>query len=87
MAVGECESHINAMRSELGVPLRANYFFTSSALNTDPNFSTRFVRLPFEQRDASSKRIKRYWLTWDSSVVGGFEFTPARVARSSADIF
>src|SRR5262249_48647147 len=68
--LGECESHINKMREELGLPLRAGYFFTVSNLKTDPNFSTRLVRLPFEQKDASSQRLKRYWLTWDSAVVG-----------------
>jgi len=69
--VGECEDHINRMRAEVGLPLRANYFFRETSLRVDPNFHTRFVRLPFEQRDASSARTKRYWLTWDSNAVGG----------------
>ncbi len=85
--VGECEAHINRMRAELGLPLRANYFFTVSTLRTDPNFNTRFVRLPFEQRDASSRHVKRYWLAWDFNVVGGFVPPFNRLARSSADIF
>lgn len=85
--VGECENHINRMRQELGLPLRACYFFTASALKADPNFNTRFVRLPFEQKDASSKRVKRYWLTWDFAAVGGFSSSLNRLARSSADIF
>jgi hypothetical protein len=85
--VGECETHINKMRDELGLPLRANYFFTASALKADPNFNTRFVRLPFEQIDPSSRRLKRYWLTWDFTVVGGVPPSFNRVARSSADIF
>jgi len=85
--VGECEDHINKMRAELGLPLRASYFFTTSALRSDPNFNTRFVRLPFEQRDASSRRLKRYWLAWDFNVVGGFASPLNRLARSSADIF
>jgi hypothetical protein len=86
--VGECESHINQMRDELGLPLRASYFFTASALKADPNFNTRFVRLPFEQRGPSSRRLKRYWLTWDFAAVGGVP-PPSlnRLARSSADIF
>lgn len=85
--VGECEAHINKMREELGLPLRASYFFTASTLKADPNFNTRFVRLPFEQIDPSSRRLKRYWLTWDFTVVGGVPPSLNRVARSSADIF
>lgn len=85
--VGECETHINKMREELGLPLRANYFFTASSLKADPNFNTRFVRLPFEQLDPSSRRLKRYWLTWDFTVVGGVPPAFNRVARSSLDIF
>lgn len=84
--IGECETHINKMRDELGLPLRASYFFTASTLKADPNFSTRFVRLPFEKRDPSSRRLKRYWLTWDLTVVGGVA-SFNRLARSSADIF
>lgn len=85
--VGECESHINKMREELGLPLRASYFFTASSLKTDPNFNTRFVRLPFEQIDPSSRRRKRYWLTWDFTVVGGVPSSSDRLARSSTAIF
>ena len=85
--VGECEIHINRMRDELGLPLRASYFFTASNLKADPNFNTRFVRLPFEQKDPSSRHVKRYWLTWDFAAVGGFSSSLNRLARSSADIF
>lgn len=85
--LGECETHINKMRDELGLPLRASYFFTASTLKADPNFTTRFVRLPFEKRDPSSRRLKRYWLTWDLTVVGGVAPSLNRLARSSADIF
>ena len=85
--VGECESHINQMRDELGLPLRASYFFTVNTLKADPNFSTRFVRLPFERKDPSSRRLKRYWLTWDFAAVGGLSSPLNRLARSSADIF
>ena len=45
------------------------------------------VRLPFEQIDPSSRRLKRYWLTWDFTVVGGIPSSFNRLARSSADIF
>lgn len=85
--LGECEAHINTMREELGLPLRAGYFFTVSNLKTDPNFATRLVRLPFEQKDPSSQRLKHYWLTWDFAVVGGLSSPLNRLARSSADIF
>jgi hypothetical protein len=69
--LGECETHINAMRQEVGLPVRANYFYSVSPLKTDPNFNRRFVRLPFDQRDTTSSRTRRYWLTWDSTAVGG----------------
>lgn len=69
--LGECETHINAMRREIGLPQRVNYFFTESALRTDPNFGSKLVRLAFEQYDSNNMRTRRYWLVWDSTVVGG----------------
>jgi hypothetical protein len=69
--LGECEVHINTMREEVGLPVRANYFYSTSPLKTDPNFNRRLVRLPFEQRDSASSRTRRYWLTWDAAIVGG----------------
>ena len=59
----------------------------AGAVKADPNFNTRFVRLQFEQIDPSSRRRKRYWLTWDFTVVGGIPSSFNRLARSSADIF
>ena len=67
--IGECENHINAMRLELGLPTRADYFFTNINFKSDPNFNTRFVRLPFESHD--ELKTKRYWLVWDALSVGG----------------
>jgi hypothetical protein len=32
---------------------------------------SKFVRLPFERRDPSSAKLKRYWLIWDAVLVGG----------------
>lgn len=69
--LGECEMHINAMRRELGLPLRADYFYSESKLKTDPNFNTKLVRLAFEQFDATRLRVRRYWIVWDATVVGG----------------
>jgi len=69
--IGECEAHINEMRREIGLPQRVDYFFTESSLRVDPNFGTRLVRLAFAQYDNGRSRIRRYWLTWDSRVVGG----------------
>jgi len=66
---GECEDHINAMRLELGLPIRTDYFFTNTTFKTDANFNTRYVRLPFESRD--ELQTKRYWLVWDAVTVGG----------------
>ena len=70
-AVGECEVHINVMRSEIGLPQRVDYFFTASSLRVDPNFGTKLVRLAFEQYDNGKSRTRRYWLVWDSVAVGG----------------
>lgn len=69
-AAGACESHINQMRSECGLPKRAEYFFTYLPLTDDSN--TRLVRLPFETNDGPNKR-KRYWLLWNAQLVGGIE--------------
>ena len=70
-SLGECENHINAMRRELGLPQRADYFFTESSLRTDPNFGTKLVRLPFELYNPRTTRKQRYWLIWDAASVGG----------------
>lgn len=67
---GDCEAHINQMRTEIGLPIRSNYFFSPLPAAGDPNFKTRLVRLSFLQ-SAASTRVKRYWLVWDATVVGG----------------
>src|SRR5690349_3759937 len=38
-------------------------------------------------KDPASRKVKRYWLTWDFAVVGGFSASLNRLARSSANIF
>jgi len=68
-AIGECEDHINEMRLEVGLPVRAEYFFSRAYLKADANFNARYVRLSFERRDDS--QTKRYWLVWDAVSVGG----------------
>src|SRR6185503_8449619 len=67
--IGECEDHINEMRTEVGLPVRAEYFFSRTYLKADANFNARYVRLSFERRDDS--QTKRYWLVWDAVSVGG----------------
>lgn len=69
--IGECEDHINRMRREVGLPIRVDYFFSRAYLKADANFSARFVRLSFERRDDLSLQMKRYWLVWDATTVGG----------------
>lgn len=69
---GECESHINQMRSECGLPERADYFFTYIPL-ADAAYMTRLVRLAFAERTDNKKR--RYWLVWDARLVGGVDET------------
>jgi len=86
--VGECEAHINAMRREVGLPQRVDYFFTASSLKVDPNFSTKLVRLPFERYDNNKSRRRRYWIVWDSTTVGGLvvnsQTAAVRAAHTSA---
>jgi hypothetical protein len=57
------------MRLEVGLPVRAEYFFSRAYLKADANFNARYVRLSFERRDDS--QTKRYWLVWDAVSVGG----------------
>jgi len=67
--IGECEDHINEMRLEVGLPVRAEYFFSRAYLKADANFNARYVRLSFERR--GDAQTKRYWLVWDAVSVGG----------------
>ncbi len=70
---GECEGHINQMRLECNLPQRTGYFYTLLPLSADSTFTTRFVRLAFEQQQPQTKKKKRYWVIWDANVVGGVE--------------
>jgi hypothetical protein len=83
---GDCESHINRMRSELGLPIRKSYFFSFLPIKNDSNLISRFVRLGFEQDAGPSSKRRRYWLIWDAAVVGGLT-SDAESARASFDIF
>ena len=76
--IGKCEDHINAMRSELGLPSRSEYFFTPVSSRSDANFAIRYVRLPFESRVAGFHETKRYWLVWDAITVGGLNIDTQR---------
>ena len=69
--VGDCEDHINQMRRELHLPERSNYFFTFFPYTEESGFSTRLVRLAFDQKDPASNKHRRYWLIWDAALVGG----------------
>ena len=68
---GECESHINVMRRELALPIRADYFYELFPNSDRSDFRTRFVRLAFEQKDFGTNKRRRYWVMWDARVVGG----------------
>jgi len=82
--LGVCESHINEMRSELGLPLRVDYFFTDASVRSDPNFNSKLVRLPFESYDLQTSRKHRYWIVWDLNSVGGLVTSrQTAVARSA----
>lgn len=69
---GECEAHINQMRRECDLPERTDYFSTLSPFAADTIFTTRLVRLAFEEQTTATKK-KRYWLIWDANVIGGLE--------------
>ena len=71
MSAGDCETHINKMRRELGLPIRNGYFFTVLPTRNDPNFKSRLVRLGFDHVNSTAAKTKRYWLIWDAAVVGG----------------
>lgn len=70
---GECEAHINQMRRECDLPERAHYFYTLLPLSTETAFTTRLVRLAFDQEQPSGNKKKRYWVLWDANVVGGLD--------------
>jgi hypothetical protein len=67
---GTCESHINAMRRELHLPERAEYYFSVLPAKTDLGFKTVLVRLRFEEK-VGREKTKRYWIIWDATTVGG----------------
>lgn len=69
--IGECEAHINEMRRECGLPLRAEYFHTYSPLTAHSAFISRLVQLAFEQEETPSRKKKRYLVVWDANLVGG----------------
>lgn len=75
---GGCENHINIMREECGLPLRAEYFYNFFPNPQHGQFRTRFVRLAFDQKDAASNKLHRYWLMWDAMIVGGLEVELAK---------
>ena len=68
---GDCEKHINRMRQELNLPIRADYYYSFLPVKSDSSLISRFVRLGFHLRDQVSGKTKRYWLLWDAAVVGG----------------
>jgi hypothetical protein len=70
-SLGECETHINQMRRELGLPTRNSYFFSFLPVKNDANLVSRFVRLGFDHVNYSSTKRNRYWLIWDAAIVGG----------------
>ncbi len=72
-SAGDCETHINKMRRELGLPVRNSYFFSFLPVKNDANLVSRFVRLGFDQVNPASAKKKRYWLVWDAAIVGGLD--------------
>lgn len=79
--VGECEELINLMRRECGMAERAEYFYTLLPGLEANDFKTRVVRLAFEERKPDTKRKRRYWLIWDTRMVGGDVETARQFTR------
>lgn len=77
--VGNCEDRINQMRRECGLPERSDYFFTPFPHTEKSEFSTKLVRLAFDQKEAAAKKSHRYWLIWDAALVGGLD-DPKQIA-------
>lgn len=77
---GECEASINAMRRELNLPERAEYFYQLLA-NPGNFYPTRLVRMAFRQRDEKTRKTNRYWLLWDAAIVGGLK-NPRQIAST-----
>jgi len=76
---GECESLINQMRRECGLPERAEYYFTPFPESGRSEFATRLVRLAFDSATKNAKH-RRYWVIWDAALVGGRD--PAKQTAS-----
>ena len=70
---GECEARINEMRLECGLPQRTDYFYSFSPLTEHTTFTTRLVRLAFDQSPVGAAKKKRYWIVWDANLVGGID--------------
>lgn len=78
---GECEDNINRMRRECGLPERADYYFSFLPAAARSDFKTKLVRLPFNAYHAETNKMKRYWLVWDATLVGGLEEQQRLAAR------
>ncbi|HEY6122806.1 MAG TPA: hypothetical protein VIV66_22820 [Pyrinomonadaceae bacterium] len=76
---GDCEEHLNQMRSECGLPLRVEYFHTLFPVSASSDFKTRIVRLHFVKALSRTGEKKHYWLLWDAAAVGCLD---GRVASS-----
>lgn len=82
---GACESHINLMRQESGLPARAEYFSTLLPQSNDSPFTPRFARLSFTERDPKTRKTKQYWVMWDASLVGGLNASKQLAARRAGN--
>lgn len=78
---GECEDAVNRMRRECGLPLRADYYFSFLPAAAHSDFKTKLVRLPFNAYHAETNKMKRYWLMWDATLVGGLDEQKRLAAR------
>ena len=83
--LGECETHINRIRRELGLPERQNYFARITERPAGVSGALyRQAELLFVRETNSSNRTRResYVLSWDSYLVGSLASEAAFSTRS-----
>lgn len=80
---GDCESYVNRIRRELGMPERQQYAATAYRQTTFPSGSTvRIAELIFAHTESgrepeSRAKTKRLYLTWDAQRVGNIRLLSA----------
>lgn len=83
-AAGDCETYVNRIRRELGIPERQQYAATASMKNLSLSTPTATVaQLIFAQTQPGDepgerKKTKRFFTWWNSQEVGGTSISSSR---------